>query len=186
MKAFHETVFFVGERTASRRKLQRNPQKKRRSRGAGRRTGIANGTGRDLNFRTEADEGTVTELHGTSTVSTCSSLYSSASFQCHEEEHNIWNSVVGLCCHYHIGQYIEEILTEEEMGRIAFFFGGVRESLQRRSFGKVITDATSGHVTYHTSVLRLNPWELAQAWYRESLLEQQLDRRCAVALVHVG
>ena len=35
-------------------------------------------------------------------------------------------------------------------------------------------------------MLRLNPWELAQAWYRESLLEQQLDRWCAVALVHVG
>ena len=62
----------------------------------------------------------------------------------------------------------------------------MRESLQRRSFGRVITDATSGHVTYRTSVLRLNPWELAQAGYRESLLEQHLDRRCAVALVHVG
>ena len=79
---------------------------------------IANGTGRDSNFHTEAGEGTVIELHGMSTVSTCSSLCSSASFQCQEEEHSIWNSVVGLYCHYHGGQYIEEILTEE-MGRIA-------------------------------------------------------------------
>ena len=65
------------------------------------------------------------------------------------------------------------------------FIGGLRELLQRRPFGKVIT-RHSGHVTYRTSVLRLNPWELAQAWYRESLLEQQLDRRCAVGLVHAG
>ena len=66
------------------------------------------------------------------------------------------------------------------------FIGGLRELLQRRSFGKVITDATSGHVTYRTSVARLTPWELAQAWYRESLLEQQLERWGADALVHVG
>ena len=35
-----------------------------------------------------------------------SSLFSSTSSQCQEEEHNIWNAVLGLCCHYHFGEHI--------------------------------------------------------------------------------
>ena len=122
-KAFRATVFACQRKNSIAPKPAKEATKEREIAWCRQKNRIANGTGRDLNFRTEADEGTVTEQHGMSTVSTCSSLYSSASYQCQEEEeHNIWNSVAGLCCHYHIGQYIEEILTEEEMGRIAFYW----------------------------------------------------------------
>ena len=119
-KAFHATVFACRRKNSIAPKAAKKATKEREIAWCRQQNRIANGTGRDSNFHTEAREGTVTELHGMSTVSTCSSLYSSASFQCEEEERSIWNSVVGLlCCHYHGGQYIEEILTEEDMGRIA-------------------------------------------------------------------
>ena len=118
-KAFHATVFSCQRKNSIAPKAAKKSTKERKIAWCRQKNRIANGAGRDSNFHTEAGEGKVTELHGMSTVSTCSSLYSSASFQCQEEEHSIWNSVLGLYCHYHVGQYIEEILTEEEMGRIA-------------------------------------------------------------------
>ena len=54
-----------------------------------------------------------------STVSTRSSMHSSTPFQIHDEEHDVWNPVLELCCHYHVGKYTEEILTEEEIEVLA-------------------------------------------------------------------
>ena len=54
-----------------------------------------------------------------STDSTCASMHSSASAQSCDDEHNIWNPILGLCCHYHVNKYFEELLSEEDLGRIA-------------------------------------------------------------------
>ena len=56
---------------------------------------------------------------GMATDSTCSPTRSSSSSSSGDEERNIWNSALGLCCHKHGGQCIEDILTEEELGRVA-------------------------------------------------------------------
>ena len=48
------------------------------------------------------------------TTSTCHSTRSSLSSGTDDEEQNIWNPVLGLCCHDQIGQRIEDIFPEEE------------------------------------------------------------------------
>ena len=87
-----------------------------------------------------------------STDSTCASMHSSASAQSCDDEHNIWNPILGLCCHYHVNKYFEELLSEEDLGRIARSSRFALDPfvLQRRSFGRCITFATIGHVTYCT------------------------------------
>ena len=45
-------------------------------------------------------------------------MSSHGSAQLQEEEHDMWDPVIGLCCHFHVGKHIEEVLTEEEMERI--------------------------------------------------------------------
>ena len=34
-------------------------------------------------------------------------------------EHNIWNPILGLICHAHIGVSMEALFDEEDLGRIA-------------------------------------------------------------------
>ena len=54
------------------------------------------------------------ELPSMATGSTCSSTRSSSH---HDEEPNVWNPVLGPCCHCHVAKYMEEILAEEETGK---------------------------------------------------------------------
>ena len=52
-------------------------------------------------------------------ASTCSSAGASWSSGTDEGEHSVWNPFLGFCCHHRIGYYVEGILTEEELGRVA-------------------------------------------------------------------
>ena len=36
------------------------------------------------------------------------------------DEHNIWNPMLELLCHAHIGVFMEALVDEEDLGRIAF------------------------------------------------------------------
>ena len=55
----------------------------------------------------------VADRHG-NRVSTCSSSRSSWSSESDDGEHNVWNPVLGLCCHNQVGPLVEDILTQEE------------------------------------------------------------------------
>ena len=50
---------------------------------------------------------------------TCSSLLTSPDpGEC--DEHNMWNPMLGLFCHVHVGVFTEAYFGEVDMGRIAF------------------------------------------------------------------
>ena len=53
------------------------------------------------------------------TASTCSSALSSWSSGTDEGEHNVWNPFFGFCCHRRIGCYMDGILAEGGLGRVA-------------------------------------------------------------------
>ena len=63
-KAFRATVFACQRKNSIAPKAAKEATKEREIAWCRQKNRIANGTGRDLNFRTEADEGTVTEQHG--------------------------------------------------------------------------------------------------------------------------
>ena len=53
------------------------------------------------------------------TASACSSTRTSSSPHSLDEDHNMWNPVLGLRCHFHVGKNIKDIFSEEELGRTA-------------------------------------------------------------------
>ena len=54
-----------------------------------------------------------------STTSTCSSTRATWSSESDFEEHNVWNNVLGLCFQFQVGPLREDVLSMEDLGRLA-------------------------------------------------------------------
>ena len=60
------------------------------------------------------------EAPDTSSISTCSSLLTSPDSDEYDER-NVWNPLLNLLCHEHVGALMESYLDEAVLGRLALF-----------------------------------------------------------------
>ena len=118
------------------------------------------------------------------TDSTCHPARSSSSSVSDNEEHNVWNPVP---CQFQVGSLLEDLLTEEELGRVALPYRFALDLLCDESPKQVgparSSSAATGPQVKHHCFMR--PWHpcLVVRWSCKLFVERGvLSTVCAVVI----